>query len=81
MVVQLSHIRYHGVFLWNGVIGDWSSVDTWFGTCCAPGVRMQARGLVYRLFVAQNTWFGIPDVCSARGALYRSHEIRDHNSV
>ena len=34
-------IRYHGVFLWNGVTGDRSSVGTWFGTCCAPGTRMQ----------------------------------------
>ena len=47
MVAELSHIRHHGVFLWNGVIGDWSGADTWFGTCCAPGVRTRALGLVY----------------------------------
>ena len=33
--------RYHVVFLWNGVVGDWLSVGTWFGACCAPGARMQ----------------------------------------
>ena len=53
--------------LWNGVVGDCLSVDTWFGTCCAPGLRMRARDLVYPLFVARTTWFGMPDVCSVKG--------------
>ena len=62
----MSHIRYHGVLLWNGVAGDWLSVGTWFGICCAPGAKMQARGLVYPLFVARTTWFGVSTVCSVK---------------
>ena len=34
-VSRLSHRRYHGVLLWNGVTIDWLSVDTWFGICSA----------------------------------------------
>ena len=56
----MSQIRYHGVLLWNDVEVDWSSVCTWFGTRIGPGVRMWAYGLVYPLFVAQITWFGMP---------------------
>ena len=81
----MSHIRYRGVLLWNGVAGHWLSVGTWFGTCCAPGARMRARGLVYQLFVAQTTWFGLPDVCSAKGEWVEHgvecHEIRDGANV
>ena len=77
----MSHIRYHVVLLWNGVVGDWLSVGTWFGTCCVPGARMWARGLVYPLFVARTTWFGLPDVCTAKGEWeehgFECHEIRD----
>ena len=77
----MSPIRYHGVLLWNGVVGDWSSVGTWFGTCCSPDARMWAYGLVYPLFVARTTWFGMPDVCSAKGELLEygveCHEIHD----
>ena len=81
----MSHIRYHVVLLWNGVVGDWLSVGTWFGTCCVPGARMWARGLVYPLFVAQTTWFGIPDVCSIKGEWVEHgaecHEILDGINV
>ena len=54
------------VLLWNSVAGDWSSVGTWFGTYCAPGARMHARGLVYPMPLARTTWFGMPDVCSTK---------------
>ena len=81
----MSHIRYHGVLLWNGVAGDWLSVGMWFGTCCAPGARMRARGLVYQLFVARTTWSGKPDVCCVKGELVehgvQCHEIRDGINV
>ena len=81
----MSQIRYHVVLLWDGVVGDWLSVGTWFGTCCAPGARMQTRGLVYQLFVAQTAWFGMPDVCSAKGEWVEHgvecHEIRDDTNV
>ena len=67
--------------MWNDVTVDWSSVYTWFGTCSAPGARMQARGLVYPLFVAQTMWFGMPDVCSAKVEWVEhgieGHEVRD----
>ena len=75
--MRLIHIRYHGVPLWNGVAGDWLRVDTWFGTCCAPGARMQLRGLVYQLFVARTTCFGMPDVCSAKGE-WMEHGVECH---
>ena len=38
---------------------------------------MLARGLVYPLFVAQTTWFGMPDVCSAKGE-WVEHGIEGH---
>ena len=47
--------------------GDWLSMGMWFSTCCAPGARMWARGLVYPLFVARSTLFGMHDVFSAKG--------------
>ena len=53
----MSQIRYHVVLLWDGVAGDWLSVGTWFGTCCAPGARTRARGLVYQLFAVQPRGF------------------------
>ena len=77
----MSHIRYHVVLLWNNVVGDWFSVGTWFGTCCDPGARKRARGLLYPLFVARTTWFGLPDVWSAKGEwaahCVECHQIRD----
>lgn len=76
--MRLSHIRYNGVLLWN-VNVDWSTVGTWFGICSALGARMQARGLVYLLFVAQIMWLGLFDVCNAEGEWVeqsvRGHEI------
>ena len=57
----------------------------WFGTCCAPGARMRAHGLVHPLFVAQTKWFGKPDVCSAKGEWVEPgvecNEIRDRINV
>ena len=46
---------------------DWFSVVMWFGTLSSFSVRMQTRGLVRPLFVAQTTWFGIPDFCDSEG--------------
>ena len=63
----MSYIRYHGVLLWNDLTDNWLRVGTWFGTRSAPVARIQARGLVHPLFIAQTTWFGMPDVCSAKG--------------
>ena len=46
---------------------------------------MWARGLVYQLFLAQTTWFGIPDVFSAKGEWVEhdieGREVRDGNKV
>ena len=84
-VAWLSHIRCHGVLLWNDVTVDWSSLCTWFGICNAPGTRMWARGLLYPLFVAQTTWFGVPKVCSTKGEWVEhgieSHEVCGSNNV
>ena len=81
----MSQIRYHGVLLWNDVEVDWLSVCTWFGTRIGPGARMWARGLVYPLFVAQNTWFGMADICSAKGEWVEhgvtGHEVHDSKNV
>ena len=63
----LSHVRYHGVLLWNDVAVDWLSVGTWFGTFSAAGARMRTHGLVYPLFVAQTTFLGMPYICSVKG--------------
>ena len=74
-------MRYHVVLLWSVVVGDWLSVGMWFGACCAPGARRQAGGLVYPVFVARATWFGLPDVCSAKrdqvGLRVECQEIHD----
>ena len=81
----MSHIRCYGELLWNDVTVDSSSVGPWFGTCSALGVRMQAPCLVYPLFIAQTTWFGMPDVCSTKGEWFehslKGHEIRDGNNI
>ena len=73
----MSHKRCHGALLWNDVKVDWSSVCTWFGTCSGPGARMRARGSVYPLFVGQTTWFGMPNVYSAKGE-WVEHHIEGH---
>ena len=52
-------------------------MGTWFVTCSATCVRMQAGGLVYPLLVSQTTWFGMPNVCSAKGE-WVEHGIKDH---
>ena len=58
---------------------------TWFGTCSAAGARMRIGGLVYLLFVAQTTWFGMSEVCSAKGEWVEhsveGHEVCESNSV
>ena len=81
----MSHVRYYGILLWNGVAGDWLSVGMWFGTCYAPGARIRVRGLVYPLFVAQTTCFGMLDVCSTKGEWVEHgvecHEICDGINV
>ena len=81
----MSHINCHGVLLWNDVTVVWSSVCAWFGTCSAPGAGMQAHGLVYPLFVVQTMWFGMPNVCSAKGEWVEhgieGHEVHDSNNV
>ena len=55
------------------------------GTCCTPGTRMWACGLVYPLFVAQTIWFGMPDVCSVKGEWVEHgvecHEICDSINI
>ena len=38
--------------------------------------RMRTRGLVLLLFVAQTTWFGIPNFCNAKGE-WVEHGIED----
>ena len=43
-----------------------SSMDTWFGICNAPDLKMWTRNLVYPLLVAQTTWFGMRDVFSVK---------------
>ena len=64
---------------------DWFSVVMWFGTLSSLSVRMRTRGLVHALFVAQTTWFGIPDFCNAKGEWVRhgveDQEVRDGNGV
>ena len=82
---MLSHIRYHDILLQNDVTVDWLSVHTLFGTCCAPGVRMGACGLVYLLFVAQSMWCSMPEVCSAKGEWVEhgieSHKVQDGDNI
>ena len=60
-------------------------MGTWFGTCCAPVARMWARGLVYGLFVARTTCFGMPDVCRVKGEWVehgaKRHEIHDDINI
>ena len=60
----LSHIRYHGVLLWNEIAVDWLSVAMQFGACSCFSAGMRTRGLVRPPFMAKTTWFGIPDFCN-----------------
>ena len=53
--------------MWNEIAIDWFIMAMWFGTSSSLSVRMRARGLVRPLFVAQTTWFGVPDLCNAEG--------------
>ena len=57
----------------------------WFGTCSAPGARMQLYGFLYRLLVAQPMWFGMLNVCSAKQERVEhsieGHKMRDSNDV
>ena len=73
----MSHIRYHGVLLWNEIAVDWSSLAMWFGACSSLSVGMRTRGLVRPLFVAKTTWFGIPDFCNAEEE-WVGHGVNDH---
>ena len=81
----LSHIRYHGVLLWNEIAVDWLSVAMWFGACSCLTAGMRTRGLVRPLFVAKTTWFGIPDFCNVEeewvGHGVNDHEVRNSNDV
>ena len=81
----MNHIRYHGVLLWNEVTVDWLILSKWFGTFSALDWRMRARGLLSSLFVAQTTWFGIPDVCNAKGEWaehgIKNHEVHNGNNI
>ena len=56
-VACLSHIRYHGVLLWNEIAVDWLSVAMWFGECSSLSVGMGTRGLVRPLFGAKKVGF------------------------
>ena len=47
--------------MWNEVEVDWFSVVMWFGTLSSLSLRMRTCGLVCPLFVAETTWFGIPN--------------------
>ena len=56
---------------------DWFSMVMWFATLSSISMRMWTCGLVCPLFVAQTTWFGIPDFCNAEGEWVR-HGVKDH---
>ena len=73
----MSHIRYHGVLLWNEIAVDWLSVAMCFGAYSCLSGGMRARGLVRPLFVAKTTWFGIPDFCNAEEE-WMGHSVKDH---
>ena len=63
--------------MWNEVAVDWFSVVMRFGTLSSLSVRMQTCGLVCPLFVAQTTWFGIPDFWNVEGE-WVGHGVEDH---
>ena len=53
----MSHIRYHGVLLWNDVAIDGLIVGTKFGTFSAPDARIRTLALLYPPLVAQTMQF------------------------
>ena len=53
----MSHIRYHGVLLWNDVAVDGLIVGTRFGTFTAPDARIRALALLYPPLVAHTMQF------------------------
>ena len=69
----------------NEMAVDWFSVVMWFGTLSSLSVRMRTRGLVRPLFVAQSTWFEMPDFCNAEGECVghcvEDQEVHDGNDV
>ena len=73
----LSHVRYHGVHLWNETGVDWLSVAMWFGACSCLSARMRTRDLVRSLFLAKTTWFGISDFCNAEEE-WMGHDVNNH---
>ena len=79
----LSHIRYHGVLLWNENAVDCLSVTMGFGACNCLGAGMWTLGLVRPLFVAKATWFGVPDFCNVEeewvGHSAKDHQVRNGN--
>ena len=84
-VACLSHIRYHGVLLWNEIAVDWLNVAMWFGAYSCLSAGMPTRGFIRPLFVAKTTWFGIPDFCNVEEEWVEhgvnDHEVRNGNDV
>ena len=80
-----SHVKYHGVLLWNETVVDWLSVAMWFGACSCLSAGMRTHGLVRPLLVAKTVWFGISDFCNAEeewvGHGVNNHEVRNGNDV
>ena len=70
-------MRYHGILMWSEMTVVWFSVVMWFGTMSSHSVRLRTHGLVRPLFVAQTTWFGIPNFCNA-GREWVGHGVEDH---
>ena len=63
--------------MWNEIAVHLFSVAVWFGTFSSLSMRMWTRGLVRPLFVAQTTWFGIPDFCNGKGE-WVGHGVENH---
>ena len=55
----------------NGITVDCFSVAMWLGKFSSLGERMRTHGLVCPLFVAQTTWFRIPNFYNAEGESVR----------
>ena len=64
---------------------DWFSMVMWFGTFSSISTRMWTCGLVCPLFVAQTTWFEVPDFCNTEGEQVghgvKDHEVHDGNDI
>ena len=58
--------RYHGVLFLNEISVDWLSVGMWLGTFTSLAARMRTRDLLHLLFVAQTTYFGIPNFATQK---------------